>query len=234
MYPANQSQAIFIWHHHVGEQHVEWTVNYLSLLEQGHGLADALGQSDLAVPGGQLVSQDLQVGRVVIDHQHLELVKLARLHGDAVTLFQWQGQGEEELTAVVAITGQLNLALHHLHQPLGYRQAEACAAEAPGGGAVCLAEGLKQFVLPFRWDADTGIFDREAAGHLLLVLFEQIDAHHHLAAFGEFDRVTDQIGQHLTQSLAVAEQMNRMGGWRAEDFQPFAVGNRGKALDQIL
>ena len=234
LHPRQQAEAILFRHHHVGQQHVEGGVDHLSLLEQGHRLADVLRQGYLAVPGGQLMRQDLQIGGVVIDHQHLELIKLARARRQAVTLLQRQGQGEEELAAAVAIAMQLDVPLHHLYQALGDGQPQAGAAEAPRSGAVCLTEGLKQFVLPLRRDADAGILDREAAGHLLLILSQQLDADHHLTAFGELDGVAHQVGQHLAEPLAVAEQMDGMERRRAEDLQPLAVGNRGKALDQIL
>ena len=234
LHPRQQAEAILFRHHHVGQQHVEGGVDHLSLLEQGHRLADVLRQGYLAVPGGQLMRQDLQIGGVVIDHQHLELIKLARTRRQAVTLLQRQGQGEEELAAVVAIAAQLDVSLHHLYQALGDGQPQAGAAEAPRGGAVGLAEGLKQLALLFGGDADAGILYREAAGCLLLILSQQLDADHHLTAFGELDGVAHQVGQHLAEPLAVAEQMDGMERRRAEDLQPLAVGHRGETLDQIL
>ena len=61
------------------------------------------------------------------------------------------------------------------------------------------------------------------------------DPHHHLALFGELDRVADQIDHDLAQTPGIADQRVRyLGRDVAGEFQTFFVGAGSQRLDGAL
>ena len=70
-----------------------------------------------------------------------------------------------------------------------------------------MAKALKQHLLIGGGDAFTAILH---ANHQVIVLMViQTDAHHHPATIGEFNGITDDIGQHLLKAQRVAIHPHR-------------------------
>ena len=104
-------------------------------------------------------------------------------------------------------------------------QPQAGAAEAPGGRAVGLREGLEQARQRVGADADAGIAHPAVQLDVPGVLRGDFHAHRDLAAVGELDRVAAQVDQHLAQPRRVADQAPRQLGRGAEQqLQALLVG----------
>ena len=94
-------------------------------------------------------------------------------------------------------------------------QPETGAAEAPGGGAVGLLEGLEdeaQLVLRHA-DAGVGHGERDHLGRLLQRVVQEAgalgsgaDRQPDLSALGELEGVGQQVAEHLLEALLVGEQ----------------------------
>src|SRR5216684_8160303 len=108
-------------------------------------------------------------------------------------------QLEPEARAAARAVLEADVALHHLHQPLADREAEAGAALLARGGRVGLREAAEDAVAEPLRNAAAAVVDRDA--HLAVaVLGGDLDD----AAFGgELDGIRQQIGHHLLQPLAV-------------------------------
>src|SRR5262249_43195160 len=87
----------------------------------------------------------------------------------------------------------------HLHDLLGDGEPEARAALGLGKRAVGLVELLEDPILLMKWDAGSGVCDRDRE---MAVPRARGDAH--LASVGELDGVAHEIEQHLREALFVA------------------------------
>lgn len=100
----------------------------------------------------------------------------------------------------------MDLAAHQFDLMAADADAEAGAAELARGRGVGLAETLEQPIDGVGGDADAGVFDGEAPPGARVAWCHGLrrDAQPDLPARGEFDRVAQQIGQHLAQAGRVA------------------------------
>ena len=153
------------------------------------------------------------VGLVIIHHQDAGLGEVERAGRERAGLafclarLFFELDIKPELTANARLAFQPDLSAHHFDQLAGDGQPQAGAAVLARRGAIHLREALEDGGLPFRRDADAGILHREAHLHLLVRLFERFGADDNLALVGEFDRVADEVDQHLPQAARVAAQV---------------------------
>ncbi len=124
-------------------------------------------------------------------------------------LAQAEGGGKQKSAALAGLTFHPNLPAHQVHQSLADGQAQAGAAEFPGGGGIGLGKGLKEVAYLFLGKADAGVPYREFQGHRLLVLVDHLSGDHDLPGLGKLDGVVGQIDEHLPQPQGIAHQKAR-------------------------
>ena len=113
-------------------------------------------------------------------------------------------------------------AAHHLHQAPRDRQPQAGAAVAARGRAVGLRERVENRRLPVGGHADAGVGDLDMQDRIGRGALRKIQPHDHLALLGEFDRVADQVDQHLLQPQPVAgEMVGHLRRHLGEEREPF-------------
>ncbi len=116
------------------------------------------------------------------------------------------GQGEKELAAVSGLAGDADFAAVQFNQMFDNRQTEACAF------AACFRAGLhlKEFVENARQGFSRDSLPRisHAKSHKIIKPFRR--KCHLPARRREFDRVGNQVGQHLFDTLAVAKHFGQI------------------------
>src|SRR5207249_9174199 len=91
-------------------------------------------------------------------------------------------------------------------QLAGDRQAEAGAAELPGGGSVGLRERAEQTSPILPCDADAGVRHFETHDDRPLLPLLQAGAQHDLSLFRELDRIADEVEEDLPQAARITAQ----------------------------
>ena len=94
--------------------------------------------------------------------------------------------------------------MHQVDQALADDQAEAGSAVDTRGRGVCLGERLEQLGRGFGRQADAGIAHGEGYFVVAARFAALADLDGDTAAFGELDRVADQVGQDLAQAHRIA------------------------------
>ena len=188
-------------------------------------------------PAAELELEGLTAAGVVIDHEHTQALQLlwpgVRDAGKVVHLHE--RNLEREHRALTGRAGQGDLALHHLHQLSGDRQAQAGAAVAPRGRAVGLGKGAEHAGMQGLVDADAGVPDLEAQARLLRIRVHQADANDDLTAVGELDRVAHQIGEDLAHAHGVALEFGRqIMRQHADHLQAFGCGRARAKVAHVL
>ena len=102
-----------------------------------------------------------------------------------------------------------NSAIHQLDEPFGDGKAEPGATVFPGGGAVGLAECLKETGGLFGRHPNAGVTDRELHLHTTLNLFRRVTVTSDFAMISEFHGVVDQVDQDLTKTQRIADEIRR-------------------------
>src|ERR1044072_4238721 len=89
--------------------------------------------------------------------------------GMRAPVYSMPRQLEPEAGAAAGTVVEADPPLHHLHQPLADRQAEAGAALLPGGGRIGLGEAAEDAGAEVLRDARTAVVNRDAH-HVAAVL----------------------------------------------------------------
>ena len=170
--------------------------------------------------------QNVPCRGIVIHHQGRDGAKLFRRdpaprHARAHT----HRHRKQKRASVSWFAFEPDLATHEFHQPPANGQAESRASVFSCRRRVGLAERLKQSGRLVRRHADAGIHHRESQGGPFADLFQQFRCQVHLALLREFDRVVDQVRDHLAQAQWIADQSLRNGIRHVDQkFQPFILG----------
>ena len=146
--------------------------------------------------------------RVVINDQHAHLAR--RDHNVFLSVFVPGGIHQSDLHieggADTFFGLHLNVAVHHLHNVLRDRHAEAGASVPAGGGGVLLGEGIKQPGQEFPAHADSCIRNGETQGRLVFKLCQALHRQLHFPAFRcEFDGVAEDVNEYLAKFHHVAD-----------------------------
>ena len=145
-------------------------------------------------------------------------------------------EGEPEGAALAGCAVDADGTVHAADQSFADRQPQAGAAVTPGGRVLGLGKGIEQPLdLVFR-DADAAVGDLEPQPPQGLAddrFAAHIDVD--LAFLGEFQRVADQVGQHLLQAGRVAEEGRRQVGidFAAKQQLPFLGFRREQPEDPL-
>ncbi|MNV02306.1 hypothetical protein D3C71_925380 [compost metagenome] len=231
---AHQAVAVHAGHADIGQQHVD--AGMAALVQQRQRFAGRGRGSHFRALLLQQPAQVLQHFRLVL-HRHqvqaLERVRLDHLIADRATeyfaqrsaiglrLVARQAHGEGGTVAVALAAGRDRAAVQ-LHQLLGDGQAQPEAAVAPGGGAIGLAEAAEQVAQELRGDAIAAVGDADRPVPAIAA-----QGHRH-GAFGrgEFDRIGEQVPQHLLQARGIAEHQRRVVGQDQAHLQGLALGHQ--------
>jgi hypothetical protein len=160
--------------------------------------------------------QDGAVRAVVVHDEHAQVGHAA--HALAARLgalgLPRQAQREGEDAAAAVLAGHLHVSAHELHELARDGEPEARAAVFARGGAVRLGEGLEKALELLGLQADARVLhlhEQHDGGVVLRVRGGLGAAHAHddLARLGEFDRVADEVGEHLAEARGIAAQHER-------------------------
>ena len=178
----------------------------------------------LHVPAREHLLQNPAVGRVVIDHEHVQPFERARSleHRRARCRRQLEHGGEMKGAAAVDFAFDPQLASHQLDELAGDRQAEPGPAVPAGRRTVCLGKRLEDLLHFFGSDADAGVTNAEGERRAKRGGRLQPDGQDHFAARSELDGVAENVQQHLTEPAAIAdERLGHIGCDVAGQFDPF-------------
>ena len=122
------------------------------------------------------------------------------------------------------LAGHLHEAVHRLGQAADDREAEARAAEATRRGGVGLGERFEDAFEAIGGDADARVADRQE-GAEAAVAFLEVELGVHMAAFGELDRVADEVGDDAAEFDRVAQHgLRGVGAHQDGQLDAFAAG----------
>jgi hypothetical protein len=216
-------QAVHHRHLHVHQHQVE-----AAALDQAHGLLAVVGQGVVQAPAAQQHARHLLVGGVVLGQQDARPAPVGTGRGLGAggghrgrgpraggRDGHLEGQLDPEQAARALAAVRADVAAHQQGQALADGQAQAGAAEAPGGGDVGLLEGLEQVGHLLLADADAGVLHLEAQAQLPPRAGQHPHPQVHPAVRGELHRVAQQVQQDLLQPQAVAQHPGRAVGARS-------------------
>jgi hypothetical protein len=110
-------------------------------------------------------------------------------------------QPHREHRALARLARHGHVATHHARELAGDGEAEAGAAKALSGRGIGLAELLEQLSLLLRSHANAGVSDREL--NPVATVGDPSRPQPHLAFFGEFAGIAQQVEQNLSQPHGV-------------------------------
>jgi len=179
------------------------------------GLAPVVGDQDRVTVPLKQMDGHLLVHRIVLGEQDTQVARCDS-HGVVLllnrSLPKRQRHGEMEsaaLRALAAFPGcpgafHPNPAVHQAGKFRADRQPEACAAVLASGGPIGLFECRENGLLFFRGNADAVIGHHEFQVRLLPGWRGQANLHPNLAGGCEFNRIADEVQEHLSQPAVVA------------------------------
>jgi hypothetical protein len=134
-----------------------------------------------------------------------------------------EAQREPEPAAAPRRAFDADRPAHQLHKLLRDRKAEAGTAELARGGAVRLAEALKEPVERLGRDADAGVADLDTQLARAVPADRMVERDAHASVRRELDGVADDVRQHLAEPGRVADHLLRQVRRRFDlDRQPLA------------
>ena len=224
---------VHLGHVHVGDDDVGRVAD-----QPVQGGLGTLKQHGAHAPAFELLVKNAQVQLGVV-HQQRQLTcqagsfQLTRV-GQIGAGSGAQAGGEPERRTLSGGRLHANLTAHDVRQALAYRQAQTGTAIFAGSGCIDLAKRLKQSGLAVQRNADTRIFDAELyqarqVGSVGMRGLAQMRTDDHLAMLSEFNRVVDEIQQHLAQPRHVAvDPLRHIRVQVSQQLQPFFSGARGR------
>ena len=162
---GSQGQAVGIRHAGVEEDQRVRPACRDGVPERVQGRQTVAHRRRLHLPGAEPFLQDVPVGGVVVDDEHMQVVERDRwpggdqLRGVRLTS-ERRREGEGAAPARRAVHGKR--AAHQSHQPRSDRQAQARPAISSGGRHILLFKGPKDLLLLVGRDADAGVADLKA------------------------------------------------------------------------
>jgi hypothetical protein len=209
----------------------------VSVRELVERFLSARRQRRLHAPTAQHSVEDAPVGGIVIDDESGKARKPAgrqRLEGFTARGLQLKFGGEVERASFPGLARQSDPAAHHLHDSGGDCEPEAGAPVPARRRAVLLLERLEYAFLVFRRDADSGVADAEVKDGRLLGAVVDFDAENDFPGFGELDRVSDEIHDHLPQSSYISDK--RVGHFRGDfehELETLLIGAKSERADGV-
>ena len=187
------------------------TVRQLGMTDRIQRLAGRREICHLQAELMQLSADRSPADRIAINQQQwalrISLQALSRCRKAFATRYSpFQQDEKAEFAALPGNAFDRNMAAHQFDQSLADDQSQPGTAVASGGRGVGLGEGAEQARLLIRRHADALVAHLEA--ELNAPAFECFHANldDDVAPFGKFDRIADQVDQHLLQPQRVADK----------------------------
>ncbi|MNV10338.1 hypothetical protein D3C71_1008550 [compost metagenome] len=159
--------------------------------------------------------QDHAVDRMVLDHQHIQMIAALDIRVDGLDGFDAapfdhlaldrQGEGR----ALAQTRGHGDVPAHDVRHALGDGQAQARAAELARRGVVDLGEGLEEALQIVARNARAAVLDRELEADPPIRNPPTAHRVADLALVGELDRVGQQVLHHLADPQRIAAHDRR-------------------------
>ena len=228
---VNQRERLVAGHHRVDHGVPEAGAVGGTTLQDLPGLAAVGGGNWDHAPTGKEFAQNPAARPVVIHNQHLFAARLVQSWQRPAPAARRQAEagGEMEAAPLPRLALDPDLATHQPAQLIGNRQAQARAAVLARDRGVGLRERFKDGFLLVDRHADAGVRNSEVQqtarvrSRLLVLRREQRrlrprqrDIHGHLAAFGEFQRVADQVVDDLPEPPDIADDGLGHAGMHAQ------------------
>jgi hypothetical protein len=182
-------------------------------------------------PRRHLVAEDLTVYQFIVHHQdpHRQPVATAGVLRYKRLSLLLHLRGEPKSGSFARFAADAYFTFHQGHQLHGDGQAQASAAILAGHGTIGLAESLKEASLGLERNADPAVFYLKANPGLRRGFTPVRNPNDHFPFGGEFQSITDQVGQDLPQSPRIPAQPRwHVRGDRDGQLNPFGVS----AFDQ--
>jgi hypothetical protein len=230
LHPRGQRRAVHLGHPVVEEGEREGRVAVARLAHRRERGVAPVDHGGTHPEAAQALLEDAPIRRVVVhdEHRHPRQVReRVRDGGDARVEAYLAGQVEVDGRAPARLALDRQLPLHHRHELGRDREPEARAPEATRGGAVGLHEGAEEPILDLGRHADAGVGHGDREHHPPGADGRRADAHDHLAALGELDRVPDQVDQDLAEPHRIAlEEAGDLRVHVANELEPLRTGVR--------
>ena len=215
---AGQRVAVHQRHIAVGDHHVE------RLRPPGaQAVGTVLGIHYLVAEVMQLLGEQQAVGRVVIDHQHLERPggrRLQRRNGGRDIQLDQGGQADAHfhLGALPQHAVEHQAAAHHFAQGAADHQAQPRTATRRLAMVAGLGKRAEQLLLVFAGNPAAAVFHPQAQRQAFIILPRLgADPQAHVAAVGELDRIAQQVGGDLLEAQRVHQHLAVDAGVEVED-----------------
>ncbi len=186
-------KAIHAGHLHIQDRQVVGPAGPGSLAQHFERRGRLGNGGQLQAPTGELLAENLEVRRIVVECQDAQLAQVGRNLTDvgrgAGLLGERHRTPERGTTAKLAV--DTDLACHQLDQRFGNGQAESRAAVLARRGHVDLRKRAKQPATSVLGNANAGVGDAQPHDRGIGRFAFERDAHHDFAGVGELDRVVD-------------------------------------------
>jgi hypothetical protein len=120
-----------------------------------------------------------------------------------------QRQNEAEVGSHANRAGGADAAVHQFDQAFANGEAQSGSAMAPGRGIIPLLKRAEENFHGGCGNADAGVGHIELQLVKALLQRQRVDLDNDLALVGEFDRVTHQVDQHLTDARWIPDESGR-------------------------
>ncbi len=128
-----------------------------------------------------------------------------------------------------------DISPHLFHQFLGDHQPQACTSVAAGDTGIRLTERLEQTRLVALRNTNAGIADLNLNLHFIVTERPFLDQNIDIAALGELDGVTHQVGDDLLQTQRIANNIIRYVVLDIErQLQPFIMRGVREKRDHFI
>ncbi len=211
-YGGGQLVAVHVRHVAVEHQHIE-----VARPPGGQAFATVAGAGVLQPQVAKLLCHQLQVGWMVVDHQHvqpwvghIEVLYLPGRLRRSVNPLQWHLQSHLGADILQALDGQA--AAHHFAQVATDGQAQPGTRTGALAMRVGLDERVEQALQVICVDADAAVaYFQLQHGRGGGAVVHQADADAHLAMLGKLDGVAYQVGKDLLEAQGVKQGMAACG-----------------------
>src|SRR6266702_1166 len=224
---TGERQPIHARHLHIDNRHVVRLATRHRSAQHVESMGAGFGAAIAHMPTDNVLMQNCTVDRVVIDRQHAQA---AQVH--ALTRYprgrETKWDGEPECAALSRLAVHAYFAAHQTHELRRDGETESGTAMLPRGRKVGLRKRLEQARLLLRGNADSRIGDFKPDRHPILGPGAPPGAQHHLAPFGELDRITSKIGEDLTKAERIAVKgLGQIVVDQARQFEALGGGTHG-------
>ncbi len=206
--------------------------------QQFQGARAAVRLGRIHAPIRQHLRENFAAHRVIVHHEDIQSRKC--LSGLPLLVRCGHGSflhvaGKVKCAALPDFAFHPHAPSHQFHQLARNRQAEARSAKAARRGSVGLCKGFENDLLFFNGNAHAGVGNGNVQAHLLACDGFDFRTDEDVSLLGEFDGVSDQVHDELTQPRWISDQYSRhLGRYTGKHLQKFLFRSQGQCLECFL